>query len=496
MKILMNLKKRLWSSFVNDIRPVAALLTIISVLVCISTEDPINRDGILYIKTAQTFLNSGMADVLKLYKWPFYPILLATTSKYLFISLETAVYLWNVVFTITLVIAFMSIIKEISPSRLLQIFSMIIIIGHPKLHHYEKYVIRDLGYWAFLMLSLYYVVRYCHANGWRHLISGWTCLYIASLFRIEGIIFILLYPLILLVKEEPITKRIKKTLTLYTLFGILSMIALFCHIKGINIYASTRLSEINIYLRYFHDVTAKLHHKAGIAGNAILAKPAKKWGFLFVFFGLTGILVYKFIMTLWPVHFLLGLYSIVKRIIPADRAIIAIYAFLGISILIPALFLYQNLFLSYRFLMPTSIITLLFTPFALEKIYNNTSQDTRRLIRVCYSLLILFFIVLFIGAFMPPKHTKAYIRNAGLWIKCNLPKGSKIYANAYVPELSYYSGYKIKKIGSPGQKIAIGSYMIFSRATKKNIDSCTGNTKLLTVFSNDEGKRIYIFECE
>ncbi len=499
MRILRSLKKRQWPNFLDDIRPIALLLTIISVFIYISSGNPINRDGILYLKAAQSFLDSGIKGLLRLYKWPFYPILIAITSKYLFISLENAAYAWNTLFVAIIVVAFISIVREVKVSRSLQFFSMIIIIGHPRLHHWTKYIIRDLGYWAFLMLFVLCIIRYCHKARWKHFLLGGLCLIIASLFRIEGIIFILLYPLIFLVREEPFFNRMKKALLLYAILLVISgMAAFFCHLKGINIYTSTRLSEINIYMKCFSKVSAKLHHKGVMAGNAILAKPAKKWGTLFVSSGLMGIFIYKLIMTIWPVHFLLALYSILKGLFSTNRKIMAIiWILLAINILIPLFFLYESFFLSYRFLMPASLLILLFVPFALERIYNNIRENKNRSLKIFNTIIMLTFFVLFIGAYMPPKHSKAYIRDAAIWIRHNIPSDCPIYSNDYVPELSYYSKHQIKKIIPSQKKIITNGYLVLSiRSQIKKKDFCSGDLTRLAYFSNNEGKVIYIFRCK
>ena len=503
MRIPTNLKKRQWQNLISDIRTVAIILAIISTLVSISTNNPINRDGILYIKSAQAFLDSGIGALIKVYKWPFYPLLIAITSKLLYLSLEHSAFLWNIIFASLIVTVYISIIKELSCSKLVQLFALIVIIGHPRLHHWERYITRDLGYWAFLMLSILYIIKYCSSNGWRHVILGWLCLDIATLFRIEGIIFIMLYPLVILLKDEPFLKKIKKIAILYIIrFSILSAGGLICYLKGITIYSSTRLNEISSYIRYFHhSFIANLFSKGKTVGNHILARPAKNYGSIFVLFGLIGIFLDKLFKTVWPLHFALSVYGIKKRITcPKNKTITLIYVLIVLNLAIPIIFLYRNFFLSCRFLMPATLLLLLFVPFVLEYIYINKNKSKQsNIYRILEWLIIFVFIGLFIGAFLPPKNDKAYIRNAGLWIKNNINNNSQIYSDVYIPELSYYSGHQIKKFN-----FAVNKFCISQNNKKNNIILITNKNiliknvkqclKIIKVFHNKKGKIILIIK--
>ncbi len=443
MKIQMNLEKKQWLSLLtNDTRLIAIFFTVVSALIVIRTNDIINRDGILYIKAAQAFLNSGIKGVLEVYKWPFYPILIAIISRIFFISLEHSAYLLNIIFSCIIVWSFVSIIKEMKPSsKLIPIISMIVIIGHPRFHHFQKYITRDLGYWAFLMLSLYFIVRFSLTNGWIHVILGWICLDLATLFRLEGIVYLTLYPFIILVREEPLLKKVKKILFLYAIrVVILSLLGLIFHIKGINLYSSTRLKELALHIDYLHRFFLnRISEKGELAGRIILPKPSRKWGQTLVTFGLMGIFISKLIRTVWPLHFLIAAYSFVKKLIPKNRAKAIIYTFLVINLIIPAFFLYENLFLSYRFLMPASFLILILVPFSIEQLWNNLQRSRHVLPKIFNFTVILAFFVLFVCAFKPSKHSKLYIKKTALWLKTHANKGTPVYSNAYIPELSFYS---------------------------------------------------------
>jgi len=221
-----------------------------------------------------------------------------------------------------------------------------------------------------------------------------------------------------------------------------------------------------------------------------LAPPAKKWGATFVVFGLIGIFISKLIRTIWPLHFILFIYSFWKKTVPNHGAII-IYEFSIISLIIPLLFLYENLFLSYRFLMPLCLMILIWIPFALEKMYQKILiENENKLYKILSAITILAFIGLFIGAFTPPKQSKAYIKKAGIWLRDNVPMNYEIYSNRYIPELSYYSDHKIKEIKFPSSNLPKNSYIIFCTNGKYKLT--TNRMKPVIEFHNKEGKIIII----
>src|SRR5574338_787231 len=62
------------------VRAGTALLTVLLMATAILAGRIINPDGVLYIDTAQAFLDKGLSGALASYPWPFYPILIGLVS--------------------------------------------------------------------------------------------------------------------------------------------------------------------------------------------------------------------------------------------------------------------------------------------------------------------------------------------------------------------------------------------------------------------------------
>jgi hypothetical protein len=172
-----------------------------------------------------------------------------------------------------------------------------------------------------------------------------------------------------------------------------------------------------------------------------------------------------------------------------------------LNLVISAIFLGQKFFISCRFLMPASLLLLLWTPFSLHYIIQKwLNKKTVLKNNFVFPILSLAFLIMFIYAFAPPNQSKAYITIAGTWLKNNMPEDSNLFTNNY--RLSYYAGktyleWDVSKINTlPGWR----SYDFVALKTKQKHYKKITNTLLPLklrpdrIFANKEGNMIAIFE--
>jgi hypothetical protein len=167
----------------NYIHPIAAILSLMTLFIAVNTQAPINNDGILYLHTAEAFVNSGWQEAMKHYNWPFYSIFIAWLSKLTHLSFENSTYVLN------------------AGSRFVQFLGALIILSHPQLHHYQHYIVRGFGYWAFSLLALLHFIRFYKYLKWRHALGWGIFISIAILFRPEGLVLCCFGPLVLLFRS-------------------------------------------------------------------------------------------------------------------------------------------------------------------------------------------------------------------------------------------------------------------------------------------------------
>jgi hypothetical protein len=490
----------------NYIRTIAAILSLITLFIAVNTKNPINNDGILYLQTAEAFANSGLQEAMKHYNWPFYSIFIAWLSKLTHLSFENSTYVLNAVLLVIIVISFIALIEELGGSRFVQFLGALIILSHPQLHHYQHYIIRGFGYWAFSLLALLHFVRFYKYLKWRYALSWGIFISAAILFRPEGLVICCFGPLVLLLRKGTTPwNKLGNTLKAYS-FNIITIsiiIVWWLNIPNRDITQLGRLSEFwNQLQNGLISLCANINEKAVVISQTVLNDYSKKWDLTMVISGLCGIYLYKLVETLWPVHTLLFGHAFWKRLMPAEKGIKRVIIYFSIlNLVIPAIFLGQRFFVLSRFLMPASLLLLLWTPFSLHYIMQKwLDKKTVFKNNFVFPILSLAFLIMFIYAFVPPNQSKAYITTAGTWLKHNMPQQSKLYTNNF--RLSYYSGKKFMEWDISDNLIIpewSSDDFVALKTHKKHYEKIKNTLLTLKlkpgkIFANKEGNMIAVFE--
>jgi len=490
----------------NYILPIAAIISLITLFIAVNTHNPINKDGILYLQTAEAFIDSGWQGAIKHYNWPFYSILIAWLSQLSHLSFENSTYVLNAVFLVIIVISFIALIEESGGSRFVQFIGALIILSHPQLHHYQQYIVRGFGYWAFSLLALLHFVRFYKYLKWRYALSWGIFISIAILFRPEGLVICCFGPLVFLLRSETtLWNKFGNTLKAYSfnMIAISIIIVWWLNIPNRDIAQLGRLSEFwNQLQNGLILLSANINEKAAIISQTVLHDYSKKWDLTMVISGLCGIYLYKLVETLWPVHTLLFGHAFWKRLMPAVKGIkkVIIY-FTILNLIIPAIFLGQQFFVLNRFLIPASLLLLLWTPFSLHYILQKwLDKKTVFKNNFVFPMLSLAFLIMFVYAFIPPNQSKAYIVSAATWLKQNMLQQSKLYTNN--SQLSYYAGKKFIKWDvsdtltipewSSNDFVALKTHKKYYE--KLTYTLLTLKLKPCKMFANKEGNMIAVFE--
>jgi hypothetical protein len=489
----------------NYIRPIAAILSLITLFIAVNTQNPINNDGILYLKTAEAFIDSGWQEAMKYFNWPFYSIFIAWLSQITHLSFENSTYVLNAVLLVIIVTSFIALIEELGGSRFVQFLGALIILSHPQLHHYQHYIVRGFGYWAFSLLALLNFIRFFKYLKWQYALGWGIFISIAILFRPEGLLICCFGPLVLLFRSGTTPwNKLGNTLKAYS-FNIITISIIIVWWLNILNRTIAQLGSFRHWDQLQHGLISlsnNINAKAVLMSRIILHDYSKKWGLTMVISGLTGIYLYKLVATLWPVHTLLFGHAFWKRLMPAEKDIKKVIIYFSIlNLMIPALFLGQQFYISHRFLMPASLLLLLWAPFSLHNIMQKwLNKKTVFKNNFVFPILSLAFLIMFIYAFVPPNQSKSYITIAGKWLKQNMPQQSKLYTNNL--RLSYYSGKKFMEwdVSDNLRTPEWSSDDFVALKTKQNHYEKIKNTlsslrlKPGKIFANKEGNMIAVFE--
>src|SRR3990167_5504922 len=180
---------------------IAGVISLVMSYWIVSNQAIVNSDAICYLLGAKEIGESGVHAAMRLCgqsSWPFYPALIYILTKFSFLSATTSAYLLNAIFTLMTVLSFITIVKMLGGSqRVLWLAAFVILCAH-QFNSVRQYIVRDHGFWAFYLLSLIFMLRFLRdqriGNAWGFSLS----LIAATLFRIEGAVFLVLLPLLAL----------------------------------------------------------------------------------------------------------------------------------------------------------------------------------------------------------------------------------------------------------------------------------------------------------
>ena len=187
----------------------------------IATRDLINGDGIRYIDIARAFLSEGVNGALALYHWPFYGILIGLVHRFTGLSFENSASLLNVLFMVLACVVFVRIYEEVSSKHAMIWVAALLILALPLLNDYRDFVIRGHGFWAFMLLAIFYFIQYSRSPDLKGALKWQLSIAVAILFRVEGIAFLVLAPFCFLFIAGERSRIVVHALRLNSLFIVL-----------------------------------------------------------------------------------------------------------------------------------------------------------------------------------------------------------------------------------------------------------------------------------
>jgi len=404
----------------------------------------INPDGICYVQSAAVMKQSihvamGLCDQAK---WPFYSWLISKLVNLTQLSYVHAAYALDGFFSLLTVLFFMGILSFlIEPvqrsysSCILLLGALVILLAH-EFNAVKAYIIRDHGFWAFYLLSILVLLHYFRERQWRYAIAWSASSLIAALFRIEGAIFLLVIPWIAwLDSSVGIAARVKSFFKLNSLTILISSF-LFVWVLIYQPHLNARLSELQFQLLHGAMVLKQnFQLKAAGVAHAVLSENGARDAAPVLFITLLVWYIYSVMANLSLIYSLLLVYAWVKKLMVTSYSTrLVLWSYIVVNILVTAVFLGQNMFLSKRYLVALSLILMLWVPFAL---YDFLKQWRQR--NWLFLLAIILILISSLGGIFNFGYSKQYIREAGEWLTNHVPKNAKLYSNDL--QLMYYAGH-------------------------------------------------------
>lgn len=395
----------------------------------------INPDGICYLQSAQAYPGISLKAVTQLCaqaQWPLYSVLIQKVTQWTHWSYLTSAFVINGIFSALSVAFFILITLELGATGLTVWFALLTILFTHDLNSVRDSIIRDHGYWAFYLLSLYTLVRFWKKPSLR-LALGWSsALLIATAFRIEGAIFLMLTPtMVLLQKQLSWRERFKQFFSLHAiaLLGFSAAVIAVCLHPEFASEKWGRVAELIHQLMGAPQLAlARFQQWRDALVQYVLPEEAGRDGQVILILTLITGYAYFVLESFGWVMVALVAYALRTVKLPQQAPL---WAYLFINFIITALFYAQRFFFSRRYLVAMTLVFLLWAPFALAKLWRDLPRR-----QLAYAALLLI-VLSGTGPLLNRGVSKTYLRDAGNWLATNIPANANLYVDDY--QVMYYS---------------------------------------------------------
>lgn len=357
----------------------------------------VNDDFVLYHEAARLFSTGAFKEGFKLYGWPLYPLLLSLVQKLTGFNLVfSAQILTTIFFTIT-TFSFLKLIDILSNNKLaitsgaLVLFSSSYIIGDVM-----PMLIRDPGFWAFFITSIILFIQFYRNSTVINGIYWQLTAILATLFRIEGITFLLLLPILSLFSKSlrirSATSFVLKANSISIVISLIITTLLFTN-PYLTIQDLGRLQEIfNFADQRLDNIIFELRNKSNLFSSVILKGHFDQYAALGLILSFIGIILLKCVFSIGLINVGLTGYFISKKSPYINHDSITILVLVAYIAFVNIIAIFFNTFLlSARYIVPLVIVFLIFSAISLALIVNELINHKSQNV---YKKSILTFIIL------------------------------------------------------------------------------------------------------
>jgi hypothetical protein len=405
-----------------------------------ASETVINPDGICYLASAADIASAGLQAAAQLCdqaKWPFYSALIFGVEQGTHLSYATAAYTLDGLLSLISVVSFIYLVRLLGGSiQTLWLAAAIILFAH-EFDTVREYIVRDHGYWAFYLVSLVCLLQYFRQPRW-YFAWGWSLsMLAATLFRIEGALFILFLPLaVLLATDRCWLVRVRQyaQLNLLLLLGILAAGVWLLFFSGRQAAHLGRLMEVQAQLLHGVLTLQQNFQQAAhqLAAHVLSPYAANQAGVL-LFLLLASWYGYSLLAALTFIYVLLIAVAWKNKLLQLDTsARCVLWGYVAVNFIITAVYLAENLFISKRYLVAMTLVLMLWAPFALAHLL-----QTRRQHKLFFAGIIILLLANAVSGLYHFGASKNYIHEAGTWLEQNVPENAVLYSND--EQVMYYS---------------------------------------------------------
>ncbi|HNV88024.1 MAG TPA: hypothetical protein PKL53_03565 [Methylotenera sp.] len=379
----------------------------------------INPDSVLYLEAAKLFAKGEWQAGFSVFPWPLYSLCIVATHKFTFLSIHHAAQLLNVVFFGIATASFLKII-QLAGGKQRQIIAgaLIWLSAQYMIGGVLEMLMRDEGFWAFYLTSLVFFIRFYKTDHFKDALLWQLCIMLATLFRIEAILFLLLLPLILLLKKQgTFTARLVNLFKCNVIHFALAFIVIMVFVtnKQLSTAMLGRLNEV-FTSNIIHEFTRSLVEKSHIMSTLVLGKYLEEFAMQGLLFTFIYIIFVKAIAATGIVNIGLAGFAIKhqKQLIETDAyrvlSTAAIIALINMGLIITKVFV-----LSGRYVLALSFVLMVFATFYLAELFKYLTQNNKQKKWLVIGLIIIMLLGT-IKNLLPKQEGYNYQQDAIAWL--------------------------------------------------------------------------------
>lgn len=439
----------------NQIRLLTAVSSLVLSVLAFYFNDIINRDGVMYMEMVEAYLDGGLQAMASIYDWPFFTMLVAWFSKGLSLPTELAASGLNCILFVIFTDALLLISRRILPNLQQVTIAGILILCFYSINEYRDYIIRDIGYWAFSTLALYQLIQYLDKPGLKYALLWQVCAMVALLFRIEGMVLLLVLPLFVLF-SQPTRAGLTKLLQLNSLLIPVTLIVSTAALTATGwVEAFDKLSN---YLAYLNTeaLQQQLEQRLTILEEKVLHPFSAEYSGLILFSGLFVMLLYKLLEGLsigYTLLLILAWWQVQETV--TSRHLGLIFWFVLINLVILMAFTFKQYFVVSRYCIMAIIgLFLLILPYLTKLIAQSWQQH-----RYWLTGFIGFVVLAGVIDTFHTTNSKTYIKDTAIWASHNLDNSDKILTDDEF--LQYYLKREQTPVSISYRRQGLGNYRAF-----------------------------------
>jgi hypothetical protein len=410
---------------------------------CIYIDDVVNNDAVEYIRAAERFAVRDWAGAFAVHQWPFFSALMWLTGRVFGISYEAAGYLLNSLFFSAASVFFVLVVHAFGgTTRRLVSLAVLLAVVHPSFNEYRSFIIRDAGYLAFYLVAVFFLARCANRLSATNVIGSIAALVAATLFRIEGAVFVVAIPLLLTVVLTKTDRGPWRQLILLVLSALILTVLLGWWLMAPKTglpMESVADSPILVVESAWNQVLSSISHKMMVLQSEFLGPYSAEYAWTLFVFAVAMLLASATFSQLsipWAVLVLAAIWFNVRFPVKSLNRLWASLILMHLVILL--VFTVINLFLASRYPLALAVTMLVLAPFALDRV--TQISDWRRLSamrRVALVILLVWAAGESVSGLDNTTRARA-LKEAGLWLETQVDAPGSILTNDR--RIAYYAG--------------------------------------------------------